>query len=338
MTAEKRVTMAFVGCGRMGQTHWRSIQAQSLPIDVTATVDPNLDRAKAMADETGGEAFATLEEALAQGDFDAVDLMVPHNLHVEAALASFAAGKHVVLEKPMAPTLAGCDQILAAAKAAGTVFMIAEQAQYWPDIHAAKALIEAGAIGDVISARAHFYDRQFVDPDDPTPWRYRLESSGGGIAMDGGAHWIRPLRIWFGEPIEVIAATGHPIKDMEAESLIHAILKFEGDMVATFTALNGFGPGVGGEAFRITGMAGEISIEHGREGQLLLFNEEHPTGKAVMDTIEGKIGGYGYELADFADTVLNGTPLAAEPEYALGELKTALAMYRSVESRTWEKV
>ncbi len=333
-----RLKLALVGCGQIAQTHLREIENQALDIDVTALVDSRLDRAEAMAEQTGGEAYSSLEDALAKGDFDAVDLMLPHDLHVAAALASFAAGKHVVLEKPMAPDLNGCSQILQAAEKAGTVFMIAEQAQYWPDVHRAAELIQSGAIGEVIFARATFYDPIRRDPEDPMPWRFRLERSGGGICLDGGAHWIRPLRIWLGEIDEVIGTTAHPISDMEGESLVQAIFRFESGVTATFMALNTEARTGPGDAFRITGTEGELVIQHGREGNLLLFNHDHPTGEAIMGTAAGTAGSYGYELKDFASAVLSGTALQAKPEYSLGELRTALALYRSVESRTWEKV
>ena len=90
--------------------------------------------------------------------------------------------------------------------------------------------------------------------------------------------------------------------------------------------------------FRITGSGGEIVIEHGRDGRMLLFNAEHPNGETLMPTLPGKVDSYGVELHDFSQAVLTGSPLAAEPRVALGELRAALAMYRSVQSRQWEEV
>lgn len=84
-----------------------------------------------MAERTGATAFTSLTDALTQGEFAAVDLMLPHDLHEEGAAEAFAAGKHVLLEKPMAMDLESCARIMDAAARAQTVFMIAEQAQYW---------------------------------------------------------------------------------------------------------------------------------------------------------------------------------------------------------------
>ena len=148
---------------------------------------------------------------MAAGGFTAVDVMVPHHLHETVALEAFAAGLHVLLEKPMAPTLDACDRILAAAARAGTTFMVAENAQYWPEVVLAQQLVDDGALGEIITARAC----SFVPPLDEffggeRPWRFDRAAAGGGVAIDAGSHWIRPLRMWLGEIREVVAALGYP--------------------------------------------------------------------------------------------------------------------------------
>ena len=332
------VTMALVGCGNIARAHWRGIRYHAPRIRVTAVVDEDVVRAEAMAERVGAEPYGSLTAALAAGGFDAVDLMLPHDLHEQAALECFAAGKHVVLEKPMATDVAACERILAAAREAGTVFMVAEQAQYWPDIARARELLDAGAIGEVLAARACFYDALDWDASQPPPWRFDLARSGGGIAIDGGAHWIRPLRMMLGEIDEVLAVTGRHIGAMQGESWAQALLRFQSGIVASFHALLHRAPVGPTEDFRVTGVAGEIVIERGPEGRLMLFNAEHPQGLEVMRAFPGKVDSYGAELRDFSLAVLEGKPLDAAPEYSLGELRTALAMYRSAESRRWEKV
>ena len=338
MADPKRLKLALVGCGNIARAHWRGIRYVATDIDVTAVVDADAGRAEAMAERTGAVAFTSLADALAEGDFDAVDLMLPHDLHEEYAAQTFAAGKHLVLEKPIAPDLAAAGRIFEAAERAGTVFMVAEQAQYWPDVIRARELIDAGEIGEVITARACFYDPLNVDPADPIPWRFRLQRAGGGISIDGGAHWIRPLRMLLGEIDSAIAVTGRHIEAMEGESFAHALFRFESGVTATFDALLHASPVGPTEDFRVTGTEGEIVIEHGREGRLLFFNAAHPEGKDVMQGFPGKVDSYGEELKDFASAVLHGTELAAPPTRALGELRTALAMYRSTQSGRWEEV
>ena len=333
-----KVTLCLVGCGNIARAHWRGIRYHAPKVDVKAVVDANVESAQAMAERTGAKAFSSLGQALAEGSFDAVDIMLPHDLHEQAAAEAFAAGKHVVLEKPMAHTLESAERILALAAKADGVFMIAEQAQYWPDVAKAKQLIDEGAVGEVLAARACFYDPLTHDPQAPKPWRFDLARAGGGIVIDGGAHWIRPLRMMLGEIDEAIGVSGRHVPGMEGESWAQALFRFRSGVTATFNMLLYDSPVGATHDFRITGTAGEIIIEHGREGRLLLFDKANPDGKEVMRAFPGKVDSFGAELHDFSLAVLDGKPLEAEPAFSLGEMRTALALYRSIASRRWEKV
>ncbi len=337
MTESPNVKIAFVGCGGIAQAHWRGIQAHAPQLEVTATVDVDPARAAQMAEQTGGVSYTSLEAALEQEDLAAVDIMLPHHLHEQAALLAFEAGKHVVLEKPMATTLDSCARILAAAHKAGTVFMVAEQSQYSPKVVKVQQLIQDGALGEIISARATFGGRVGTGWGSK-PWRYDKQITGGGICIDGGSHWIRPLRMWLGEIDEVVAVIDHPLKEMEGESLAHAIFRFQSGKLAVFEALRAGSARAPGEDFRVTGTQGIVVIEKGREGRALLYDPEHRQGADLLAEAETREDAFGLELADFGGAVLNGTDLAAGPEESLGELRTALAIYRSAESHQWEKV
>lgn len=331
----RTLKMALVGCGAISRLHLPAIREGAPEIEITAAIDADLERAESMARETGVRAFTSLEEGLAQGDFDAVDLMLPHDVHEAAAVRSFAAGKHVLLEKPMAPTLDACERILAAWRRAGTVFMIAENTQYWPEVLTAKQLLDGGVIGDVVTARASFAIPPMPIYYGDGAWRFDKRITGGGIAVDAAPHWIRPLRMLLGEVDEVVGVLGHPFAAMQGESLMRALLRFRSGVVAALDGIMKDGPFVPGPLFHLTGTRGEITIE--RSGCVVLWSGEHLDGQQV-----GEIGGYmrSYrgEFADFAAAVLDGKPPAAGAEAALGELRVALALYRSAETRRWEKV
>ena len=339
-----KLKLALVGCGAIARYHLDGINESAPRIQVTAAIDPDMEKAASYAAETGATTYTSLEEALQDGDFDAVDIMVPHDLHEELALQAFAAGKHVLLEKPMAPTLDGCQRILDAASEArkqypDLVFMVAENSQYWPEIVLAKELIDEGRIGDIITARAAFVLE--LPPTfftDPNAWRFSATKTGGGITIDGGSHWLRPLRIWMGEIDEVIGALGHPLQQMEGESMVRSLIRFESGKVATFDALMADTVMAPEPWWRITGTKGEIVIEGSLEaGRLLLYDADNRNGLA-FDGPHGYANSFGPELKDFSHAVLDGTPLAAGPEQSLGELRSALALYRSAQSGRWESV
>ncbi len=335
---EDKLKMAFLGCGAIARFHLDGLVEHAPRVEITATIDTDPERAQSYAKETGATAFTSLNEALEKGDFDAITILLPHHLHESAALQCFEAGKHVLLEKPMAPSLDACERILAAAKQAGVVFMVAENSQYWPEIVKARETIQSGAIGDIITATAAFV-MEFDDYwfKDKKPWRYDRDQTGGGIVVDGGAHWIRPLRIWLGEVDEVVAVTARPMERMEGESLARALFRFQSGHVAVFDAMMLDTVLAPDAWWRIKGTKGEITIGGGFGGGIQLFDEEHRDGLLLMEP-QGYAQSFGPEHADFAAAVLDGKELEAGPEQSLGELRTALAIYRSVESRAWEKV
>jgi len=332
----RTLSLALVGCGAISQLHLPAIRKGAPRTEITAVVDTDAARAESMAGRTGARPFTSLDAALEAGGFDAVDLMLPHHVHEDAAVRCFAAGKHVLLEKPMANDVDACARILDAARRAGTVFQVAENTQYWPEVLTAKKLLDDGAIGEVITAHASFAIPpmpQFYGGDDP--WRLDNAIAGGGIALDTGSHWIRPLRMWLGEVDEVVAVLGRPWTPMQGESLVRALLRFRSGVVSSLDGLMKDAPFAAEPMFRLSGQLGDLTIE--RPGRVVLWTKEHPDG-----TQAGEQGGYleSYygQFADFEAAVLDGRSLAAPAEYAIGELRTALALYRSAASGRWEKV
>jgi predicted dehydrogenase len=330
------IRTAMVGCGAISHWHLDAIERAGAPIVVTAAIDPDAQQAQRVADRTGATPYPSLADALPGREFDAALIAVPHHLHEQVATQALGAGLHVLLEKPLAPTVAACDRMLAAARAAGTVFMVAENAQYWPEVLTVRDLISDGAIGDVITARAAtFFPALGEFYGGEQPWRNRVAAAGGGVVIDTGSHWLRPLRVWLGEADEVVAALGRPHPDMEGESLCRALIRFESGVVAAFDAMLATGAIANQPLFTVTGTKGECTIEG--SGWVKLHDGADWKGTKVGER-GGYLQSYEGELLDFARAVQTGAQPAATAEYALGELRLALAMYRSAETKQWEKV
>ena len=130
---------------------------------------------------------------------------------------------------------------------------------------------------------------------------------------------------------------GHPWQTMEGETLVRALFQFKSGLYASFDAIELKGAMAPGPWWRVTGSEGEITIGGGSEGGFRVYTPSNPDGKLVAEP-GGYAKSFGPEIADFANAVLHGTPLKAGPEESLGELRTALAIYRSAESGNWENV
>jgi UDP-N-acetyl-2-amino-2-deoxyglucuronate dehydrogenase len=330
------ITLAVVGCGAIADWHLDAIDRAAAPFTVTAAVDPNTESAQRIAARTGATAYDSLAAALGAGGFDAALLALPHHLHEPVAIEALAGGVHVLLEKPMAPTVDACDRILAAAAAVDRVFMIAENAQYWPEALVVRDFLADGAIGEIVTARAAtFFPALGAFYDGDKPWRFDQAAAGGGVVIDTGSHWLRPLRMWLGEADETVAALGRPHPEMEGESLCRALVRFDSGVVAAFDAMLTTGAIANQPLFTVTGTKGELTVEG--SGWVKLWDGSDWKGKKVGEQ-GGYLRSYEGEWLDFASAIRRGTPPAATAEYALGELRLALAMYRSAETGRWEKV
>ncbi|MDA0824910.1 MAG: Gfo/Idh/MocA family oxidoreductase [Proteobacteria bacterium] len=151
-----------------------------------------------------------------------------------------------------------------------------------------------------------------------------------------GIRRIRPLRMWMGEIDEVVGIMGHPLKQMKGESLMRSIIRFQSGKSAVLEAMvidTVFAPD---PWWRITGSCGELTIESGISGGIWLWGRDNRHGKRLMEP-RGYAQSFGPELADFTAAVLDGTRLQAGPEMALGELRTAHAIYRSAQLGRWVK-
>ena len=244
--------LALIGCGRIAAVHIESIikyiADSAQPIEIVALIDTNLSNAERFKRTFNltCKIFSQLEEATQDIDLDSAIIAVPHYLHEDLARRALNQKLNILLEKPMAHRLDSAFRILDCARRSDQIFMIAENSQYWPEILKVKELLLEGIIGEVVTAKASFRQASVSDIFDSysvlqsgsesKAWRYSLSAAGGGITIDGGAHWIRPLRFWFGEVIETFCKFSYPHPLMEGESLSQAIFTFENSVTAVFEA------------------------------------------------------------------------------------------------------
>jgi predicted dehydrogenase len=172
---------------------------------LTAAIDPDPRRAAAVAELTGARPFGSLAEARRSVRIDAVDVRVPHHLHVGVVLEALAAECHVLVEKPLATTVSDAQAMVSAAADAGLVLAVAENYPHLRAVRDARAALDAGLIGDVLtlrSTRAYRVDGVWVRDG----WRQSTGPSGG-ILLDQGTHQVSLLRSLAG-PVEAVAAAG----------------------------------------------------------------------------------------------------------------------------------
>lgn len=226
--------VAIVGCGAIAcRSHIPGLK--SAGARVVALASRSVESAAAAAQLAGGgKVFTDWREAIDHDEVDAVAICTPNHLHEPIAVAAAHAGKHVLVEKPMATDLAAADRMIAAAARTGVVLMPAHNVRFAPPFVAADEAVARGEIGTVTGFRAAFGHAgpQHWSPD--STWFRRADASGGGALIDLGVHVADLLRAIIRDEVVSVAASLH--FDGEVDDDAQVICRFEGGAAGTFHA------------------------------------------------------------------------------------------------------
>ncbi|HTW06491.1 MAG TPA: Gfo/Idh/MocA family oxidoreductase [Acidimicrobiales bacterium] len=172
-----RFQLAVVGAGRAGMLHARNANDWVASAEVACVVDADGATRQRAADELGVPAFERLDDAFARVACDAVVITTPTFTHCELAVASARHGKHVFCEKPMALTLAECDEMALAAEQAGVVLQMGFVRRFQPEFAEAKRRLADGAIGQPMLVKS-----LTRGPGLPPAWAQDIKWSNGMLA------------------------------------------------------------------------------------------------------------------------------------------------------------
>lgn len=187
MTAPiKTVNAAIIGLGWWGKKMTQLVNAGGADMRFTRAVDP-APEAKAFADERGLTFSATLSDALADPEIEAVVLATPHSLHEEQITEAVSAGKHVFCEKPLALTRAGAERSVARCHEAGLVLGMGHERRFEPPIAAILDAADNGKLGRLLQIEANFSHDKFLTLD-PTNWRLKADQAPAGGMTATGIH------------------------------------------------------------------------------------------------------------------------------------------------------
>ena len=210
--------VALIGYAFMGKAHsnaWRNVASF---FDVPAfeqkvLVGRDARKVAAAAAKYGWPESATDWQAvISRDDIDIVDICAPGIMHAEIAVAALAAGKHVLVEKPLANTLAEAEAMADAARAArnrGIQSMIGFNYRRVPALALARELISEGRLGTIRHVRASYLQDWLVDPDSPMTWRLNKESAGSGALGDIASHAIDQVLFLLGGQVTEVAGRLH---------------------------------------------------------------------------------------------------------------------------------
>jgi predicted dehydrogenase len=233
----------IVGTGMVANYHAEAI-AKTEGARLVAVCRANAGASVEAAERFGVPCEPHLDALLARHDIDAVCICTPSGLHAAQTIAAAQAGKHVLVEKPIALTLADADAMIAACHTAGVQLGVALQRRTDPEFQAVRTAIEAGELGRLTLGAVsvpYLRPQSYYDSAD---WRGTWALDGGGALMNQGIHLV-DLLLWFmGDVAQVQAAAATLTHNIEVEDCITASLRFAngalGSIVATTSAAPGF--------------------------------------------------------------------------------------------------
>jgi predicted dehydrogenase len=320
------IRYAVVGAGWISQEAFLPSVSQSGKSCVTAIVSGDSTKANKLA------AFYGIPHVVDYGDYDAllardivdaVYIALPNSLHADYAIRAARAGKHVMVDKPLANTVEEAEAMIAAARQAGVFLMTAYRLHNEPGTLAVLNSIRDGAIGKPLIFQSVFsFQTQ--------PGNHRLKAHHwGGPLQDVGVYCLNAARHIFGEePVEAVAMRHQPKDDprfAEIEATIAATLQFPSGGIAQFIASFG---AAACDSYRVVGTQGDLTLDPGFKFDSATHLQVRRDGKAEEVGFP-QVDQFAGQLAYFSDCIRSATPPEADGEEGLADLRALLAIEES---------
>ncbi len=305
------------------------------------------------------EIFTDVEEMLASGLVDAVDITASLPVHHTVGLAALAVGKHVMVEKPIAVTVKAATTLVEFADRAGLALSVMENVRFEPDVRIARWAIERGELGDIQMVASVSLGTAEWSPDRvvaDTPWRHLKLEAGGGASIDIGVHMAHRLRYLVGEIRSMTAVTRvfEPERELrdpdgttfgrypaDADDAFFALPEFESGAVGTLS----FTWAGHGESTSLPGgttiygsrgcLKGSTLVRDGGEQVRLaeLFEQEATDSEREHFFPRGVSDPFALDYRDWLDAILSGRQPEMNGREALRDLATAFAIVESSTAR-----
>jgi len=271
---EKKVRIGVLSYAHAHQQTWCKVFTSRPDACVTAVWDDDEARGRRQAEALGVEYHRDVEQLLRRSDVDAVTICAENAKHAALAVAAAEHGKHIMMQKPMATSVAEAERIVAAVKKNGVKYMQAHNLRFDPIHTTIKKLVEEGRIGKVSMIRRRHSHHFAIDPGERERvlgWMTDPAQSGGGALMDEGAHAI----LWF------LWMCGRPHSVTARMSTVTSGLKVEDNAMLLFDFPGG---SIGCLQTSWTETAGDATIEiFGDRGVIIASGTDIASSRALPD-------------------------------------------------------
>ena len=322
------VNIGIIGCGKIAQVRHLPEYATNPNARLVGYYDKNRERAVQMAEKYGGKVYGSYYEMLNDPEIDAVSVCVENRNHAEITNAALYSGKHVLVEKPMAVTLAECESMVAAAEFNGKHLMVGHNMRFDPVHRRAKELLREGVIGDIITFRTTIGN---AGPEGWSPdrdaWFFDKDKAAMGALSDLGIHKLDLLQYLTGQTVIETTAKVMTLNKRDDNAL--CILRMNGGAVGTMAA-----------SWTVYGKECNSTCIYGTKGIMLIYSD--PGAPIVVRDMSNTSTSYSFEpttrsgvIDEFVDALEHDREPEVSGKKALTIMRTIFASIKSSEiSRT----
>ncbi len=331
------IGFALLGCGRIAKRHAELLGGGQIEgAKLAAVCDSDADRALAIAERYGVPWFQSLSSLLDADGIDAVSVLTPSGLHAEHAIDVARSKRHVIVEKPMALTLADADRMIEEAAKADVRLFVVKQNRFNVPVVKAKAALDAGRLGQLVlgTVRVRWCrDQRYYDQDE---WRGTWALDGGVIANQA-SHHVDMLR-WFMGPVErVHARAACALVDIETEDTAIATVKFCNGALGIIEATAATRPRDLEGSLSILGSTGTVEIAGFAVNQIRNWHFSNPIteDQEVLDKYSvnpPNVYGFGHKAyyQHIVECLQSNAPALVEGRQGRDSLELVVALYESI--------
>jgi predicted dehydrogenase len=270
---ERKIGFGIIGCGVIADFHANALFGLSEDAVLVGVADARLPAAERFAREKQVRAFESVDELLACPEIDVVTICVPSGLHAELAIKAANAGKHIIVEKPMAITKEQLDAMEEACERNGVMLSSVAQSRFTSGVRKAKQAIEEGYLGKLVCADVYMKFNRSQEYYNTGGWRGTKAMDGGGALMNQGIHGVDLLLYLAGDVKSVYAVSKTLARQIEVEDTLSAVLEFKSGATGVIQATTSVYPGYP-RRLELNGDKGTIVLE---EGNLIRWDMEDTT-------------------------------------------------------------
>lgn len=261
----------IIGCGMIANIHVSAIQKIE-SAEVYGVYDPVLERAQEFAAKCGCKVYVSIEEMMADKELDIVNICTPSGTHADLAIVAAKAGKHVVVEKPLAISTEEAKSVVCVQKETGVKICVISQLRFSPGVQALRSAVQQGQLGKLIMGSLSMRYYRSEEYYQNGGWRGKWATDGGGALMNQGIHGLDILCYICGPVVSVRAFFKTLLHDIEVEDTLCAILEFQNGALGTLEASTAINPG-SARRIEIGGTEGSVVL---KEDMITEWNAKVP--------------------------------------------------------------